>query len=117
MILTVIVGVAALIVGGVLGYLVFRYVIKGIYQKMVDEANEKAEQLKKENEELYAMVDQKEAEVKQLKAQLAQAQNDYNSLKMARMLEVTDGDLEGVKARVAKMIREVDKAIKLLSAE
>ncbi|MBO5632952.1 MAG: hypothetical protein J5965_28170, partial [Aeriscardovia sp.] len=49
MILTVIVGVAALIVGGVLGYLVFRYVIKGIYQKMVDEADEKAEQLKKEN--------------------------------------------------------------------
>ena len=73
--------------------------------------------LKKENQELYAMVDQKEAEVKQLKAQLAQAQNDYNSLKMARMLEITDGDLEGAKARVAKMIREVDKAIKLLSAE
>ena len=77
----------------------------------------KFSELKKENEELYAMVDQKEAEVKQLKAQLAQAQNDYNSLKMARMLEVTDGDLEGAKARVAKMIREVDKAIKLLSAE
>lgn len=88
-----------------------------LFQTRVRQMILKFSELKKENEELYAMVDQKEAEVKQLKAQLSQAQNDYNSLKMARMLEVTDGDLEGAKARVAKMIREVDKAIKLLSAE
>ena len=88
-----------------------------LFQTRVRQLILKFSEIKKENEELYAMVDQKEAEVKQLKAQLAQAQNDYNSLKMARMLEVTDGDLEGAKARVAKMIREVDKAIKLLSAE
>ena len=88
-----------------------------LFQTRVRQLILKFSEIKKENEELYAMVDQKEAEVKQLKAQLAQAQNDYNSLKMARMLEITDGDLEGAKARVAKMIREVDKAIKLQSAE
>lgn len=88
-----------------------------LFQTRVRQLILKFSEIKKENEELYAMVDQKEAEVKQLEAQLAQAQNDYNSLKMARMLEITDGDLEGAKARVAKMIREVDKAIKLLSAE
>ena len=88
-----------------------------LFQTRVRQLILKFSEIKKANEELYAMVDQKEAEVKQLKAQLAQAQNDYNSLKMARMLEITDGDLEGAKARVAKMIREVDKAIKLLSAE
>lgn len=88
-----------------------------LFQTRVRQLILKFSEIKKENEELYAMVDQKETEVKQLKAQLAQAQNDYNSLKMARMLEITDGDLEGAKARVAKMIREVDKAIKLLSAE
>ena len=88
-----------------------------LFQTRVRQLILKFSEIKKENEELYAMVDQKEAEVKQLKAQLAQAQNDYNSLKMARMLEITDGDLEGAKARVAKVIREVDKAIKLLSAE
>lgn len=88
-----------------------------LFQTRVRQLILKFSEIKKENEELYAMADQKEAEVKQLKAQLAQAQNDYNSLKMARMLEITDGDLEGAKARVAKMIREVDKAIKLLSAE
>jgi multidrug resistance efflux pump len=88
-----------------------------LFQTRVRQMILKFSELKKENQELYAMVDQKEEEVKRLQAQLNQAQNDYNSLKMARMLEITDGDLEGAKTRVAKMIREVDKAIKLLSAD
>ena len=49
---------------------------------------------KKENNDLYALVDQRDAEIKQLQAQLAQVQNDYNALKMAKMLEITDGDHE-----------------------
>lgn len=53
---------------------------------------------KKENEELYEMVDAKEAEIKQLKLELEQAQNNYKSLKTARMLEVADGDIEESKA-------------------
>ncbi|MBO5611792.1 MAG: hypothetical protein J5918_04265 [Prevotella sp.] len=72
-------------------------------------------QLKKENEELYVMVDDLEKEKKNLNDQLAQMQNDYNSLKMAKMLEVTDGDLETAKAKVAKLIRDVNKCITLLS--
>ena len=88
-----------------------------LFQTRVRQMILKFSELKKENQELYAMVDQKEEEVKRHQPQLNQAQNDYNSLKMARMLEITDGDLEGAKTRVAKMIREVDKAIKLLSAD
>ena len=72
-------------------------------------------EVKKENQELYDMVGQRDEEIKQLKAQLTQAQNDYNSLKMAKMLEITDGDLETAQKRVAKLIREVNKCITLLS--
>ena len=72
-------------------------------------------QLKKENEELYAMVDDRDAKIRQLEAQVQQAQRDYNSLKMAKMLEVTDGDLEGAKKRVASLIRDVNSCITLLS--
>lgn len=88
-----------------------------LFQTRVRQMILKFSELKKENEELYAMVDQKETEVKKLEAQLTQARNDYNSLKMAKMLEITNGDLESAKAKVAKMIREVDKVVKLLSAE
>lgn len=72
-------------------------------------------EVKKENQKLYNMVGQRDEEIKQLKAQLTQTQNDYNSLKMAKMLEITDGDLETAQKRVAKLIREVNKCITLLS--
>ena len=71
--------------------------------------------LKKENDELYALVDQREQEIKQLQEELSQAEADYNSLKMAKMLEVTDGDMETAQKRVAKLIRDVNKCITLLS--
>ena len=73
------------------------------------------EALKKENDDLYALVDQREQEIKQLQDELSQAEADYNSLKMAKMLEVTDGDMETAQKRVAKLIRDVNKCITLLS--
>ena len=73
--------------------------------------------LKKENQELYAMVEKTEQEVKDLQAKLTQKDNDYNALKMAKMMTITDGDLEAAKARVQKLIREVNKCITLISDE
>lgn len=75
------------------------------------------QELKKENTDLYAMVEEGEESIKQLEAKLAQQERDYQSLKMARMMEITDGDLDGAKERVAKMIREVNKCIDVLMDE
>lgn len=66
--------------------------------------------LKKENDELYAMVGR-------LKASLEQARKDYESLKTARMLEICDGDVDAAKRRLAGLIREVDKCVTLLSGK
>lgn len=71
--------------------------------------------VKKENRELYAMVDERDQEILKLQKQLAQAQSDYQSLKLARMIEVSDGDMEVAQKRVAKLIRDVNKCITLLS--
>ena len=65
------------------------------------------EELKKENDELYTLVDRREQEIKQLQRELNQAHDDYNVLKMAKMLEVTDGDMETAQKRVSKLIRDV----------
>ena len=75
------------------------------------------QELKKENADLYAMVEDGEQRVKQLEEKLAQQERDYQSLKMARMMEITDGDLDGAKDRVAKLIRDVNKCIAVLSDE
>ncbi len=71
--------------------------------------------LKKENSELYAMVDERDAQIKDLQKKLEQADREYQLLKMAKMLEVTDGDVESAQKRVAKLIRDVNKCITLLS--
>ena len=75
------------------------------------------QELNKENADLYAMVEDGEQRVKQLEEKLAQQERDYQSLKMARMMEITDGDLDGAKDRVAKLIRDVNKCIAVLSDE
>jgi phage shock protein A len=71
--------------------------------------------LKQENAELYEMVDERDAQIKALQEKLSQAENDYNSLKMAKMMTISDADMEATQKRVAKLIRDVNKCITLLS--
>ena len=72
------------------------------------------QELKKENENLQSLVEKNEQDIRDLQAKLTQADHDYNSLKMAKMMEITDGDLEGAKARLTKLIRDVNKCIAIL---
>ena len=71
--------------------------------------------LKQENNELYAMVDKAESEVKALKEALEQKERDYEALKIARMLEVSDDDIEMSRTRLNHLRREVNKCISLLT--
>jgi hypothetical protein len=60
-------------------------------------------------------LDERDEEIKLLKGQIDQLRSDYDMLKMAKMVEITDGDMESAKARLAKLIRDVNKCITLLS--
>ncbi len=71
--------------------------------------------LEKEKDGLQTQVGERDAEIRRLKQQLAQSQHDYNSLKMARMVEISEGDMEGAQKRLTKLIRDVNKCITLLS--
>ena len=71
--------------------------------------------LKQENAELYERVDERDAQIKALQEKLSQAEHDYNSLKMAKMMTISDADMEATQKRVAKLIRDVNKCITLLS--
>ena len=75
------------------------------------------QELKKENKSLYDMLQKNEQDINQLRQQLEQQQSDYNSLKMAKMIEITDGDLTGAKDRLSRLIRDVNKCIAILSDE
>ena len=75
----------------------------------------KFEDVKRENEELYAMVEERDAKIKELEDKLTQAKHDYDSLKMAKMMTISDSDMENTQKRIAKRIRDVNKCITLLS--
>ena len=75
----------------------------------------KFEDVKRENEELYAMVEERDAKIKESEDKLTQAKHDYDSLKMAKMMTISDSDMENTQKRIAKLIRDVNKCITLLS--
>ena len=75
------------------------------------------QELKKENGEVLAMLEANKKTVKELQEKINQQQADYDSLKMAKMIEITDGNLDGAKDRLSKLIREVNKCIAILSDE
>ena len=73
--------------------------------------------LKKENEELYAMLEKNEADVRQLRQQLLDKQQEFDAFKAAKLLEVSDGDIQSARERLAKLIRDVNKCIAVLSEQ
>ena len=75
------------------------------------------QELKKENGRLQTLIGEQATEIEELKARVTQADNDYNALKMARMLEISDGNLDEAKERLSRMIRQVNKCIAILSDE
>ena len=75
------------------------------------------QELKKENGELSRLLESNKETLKLLQEKLDQKQSDYDSLKMAKMIEISDGDLDGAKDRLSKLIREVNKCIAILSDE
>ena len=73
--------------------------------------------LKKETEELYAMLEKNEADVRQLRQQLLDKQQEFDAFKAAKLLEVSDGDIQSARERLAKLIRDVNKCIAVLSEQ
>lgn len=73
--------------------------------------------LRKEILNLQREIDQRDNRIKDLQIKLAQIQWDYENLKMAKMIEVSDSDLDGAKKKVATLLRDVNKCITLLSEQ
>ncbi len=71
--------------------------------------------IKMENKKLCEKVSSQESEIKLLKKNLEQAQRESESLKIAKMIEISDSDIDKAKHRLASLIRDLNKCITLLS--
>ncbi len=75
------------------------------------------EDVKKENEKLSSMLADRDNTIKKQEATIGKLQQDYDSLKMVKMLQVTDGDIETARKRINRLIKDVNKCITLMSGE
>ena len=88
MILNIIIGVGALIIGGLCGYLIFRYVIKGKYNEMISSAEKTAEVLKEKKllevkEKFINKKSELEREVQQRYQKIQQNENKLKQREIA----------------------------------
>ena len=73
--------------------------------------------LQRENTDLYEELDKKEEEIRSLQEQAQQYKKDYNNLKLAKMIEISDTDIKDAKQRITNLVREVNNCINLLNAQ
>ena len=73
------------------------------------------EELRKENQRLTSLSEERAARIEELEEKNARIQHDYDTLKMTKMMQVTDGDIEVSRKRVNRLLRDVNKCITLLS--
>ena len=73
------------------------------------------EELKNEIVMLKASVAERDETIAVLKRNLSSKQVEYNNLKQAKMLEITNGDMDTAQKRLSKLIRDVNKCITLIS--
>ena len=71
--------------------------------------------LKHENEQLTDKVASLEAKLGDAEEEIAKREKAYSLLKSARILEVSGDHVKETRARLSRLIREVDKCISLLN--
>ena len=120
MIVTIIAALVALVIGGAAGYFIFRYVIKGKYNQMIEAANKEAEVVKeKKLLEVKEKFLNKKAELeKEVQQRNSRIQQNENKLKQREIsLNQRQEDLGRRKMEIDQYQQRVDNEKKLLSVK
>ena len=73
-------------------------------------------QLKDENRQLRAKIDQQSVELDELRKQHTSLTQSYTDLKLAKAISIEDLDIQSAQKRLSKLVREVEQCIALLNA-
>ena len=69
---------------------------------------------RRENARLRGELAQREQTLDEARAESRRLEDELRTLRTARTIELTDSDVEATRARLARLIREIDKCISLL---
>lgn len=71
--------------------------------------------LKSKNAMLAEQLQKTEVALTELQVEQEELKAAYESLKIAKMIEISDTDMKNAKSRLSKLVREVNKCIALLN--
>lgn len=86
-----------------------------IFETRVRQMILQCRELRKENEGLRTVLDEKERVIGALGAENDKLRMNYANLKLAKMIEISDDDMRNARLRLSKLVRDVDKCIALLN--
>ena len=117
---TIIVALVTLVLGGLAGYFIFRYVIKGKYNEMIDAANKEAEVVKEKKllevkEKFLNKKAELEKEVQQRNSRIQQSENKLKQREIS--LNQRQEDLGRRKMELDQNQQRIDNEKKLLSVK
>ena len=120
MIVTIIAALVALVIGGAAGYFIFRFVIKGKYNEMIDAANKEAEVVKEKKllevkEKFLNKKAELEKEVQQRNSRIQQSENKLKQREIS--LNQRQEDLGRRKQEVEQFQQRIDNEKKLLAVK
>jgi hypothetical protein len=52
-----------------------------------------------------------------MREEVSKSKKEYETLKLAKMIEISDSELKSAKQRITRLVREVNKCIGLLESE
>ena len=118
--ITIIAALVALVIGGSIGFFIFRYVIKGKYNEMIEAANKEAEVVKEKKllevkEKFLNKKAELEKEVQQRNSRIQQSENKLKQREIS--LNQRQEELGRRKQEVEQYQQRVDNEKKLLSVK
>ena len=118
--ITIIAALVALVIGGAIGFFIFRYVIKGKYNEMIEAANKEAEVVKEKKllevkEKFLNKKAELEKEVQQRNSRIQQSENKLKQREIS--LNQRQEELGRRKQEVEQYQQRVDNEKKLLSVK
>ena len=117
---TVIISVVALIVGGIAGYLIFRYILKGKYNEMIAAADKEAEVVKEKKllEVKEKFLNKKSELEKEVQARNQKIQQSENKLKQRELsLNQRQEEIGRKRQELNQLQMRIDNEKKLLQVK
>ena len=74
----------------------------------------KYKQMKERNDELTRLLEEKENSLQETLMRCKSLETNYNNLKQAKIISLSDAEIGQAKERISKLVREIDQCIESL---